>query len=85
MTSCLLGLFSLVTLLAAYLSPQARRSVAASAWYCEQRPTFSDTLVVVQREIWQEQGFVTSCRTSYVRKLRLALRDGIAYALFHAP
>jgi len=80
----MLGLFSLATLLAAQLSPQARRSVAASAWYRKQRPTFSDTLAVVRRGIWREQGFVTSRTTSDMRKLPPALQDGITYALCHA-
>jgi len=83
-TPCLLGLFSLVTLLAAQLTPQARRAAATSAWYRKQRPTFSDTLAVVRREIWREQGFAMSSRTSDVRKLPPALQDGITYALCHA-
>ncbi len=83
-TPCLLGLFSLVTLLAAQLTPQAHRAVATSAWYRKQRPTFSDTLAAVRREIWREQGFATSRATSDVWKLRPALQDGIAYALCHA-
>ena len=83
-TPCLLGLFSLVTLLAAQLTPRTRRAAATSAWYRKQRPTFSDTLAAVRREIWREQGFVTSRKASDVRKLRAALRDGIAYALCHA-
>ena len=41
-TPCLLGLFSLVTLLAAQLTPQARQAVATSAWYRKRCPTFSD-------------------------------------------
>ena len=83
-TPCLLGLFSLVTLLGKQLSPQTRRSVAVSAWYRKQRPTFSDTLAAVRREIWREQGFVTSRNAANMRKLRPALRDGITYALCHA-
>jgi len=83
-TPCLLGLFSLVALLAAQLTPKARRTVATCAWYRKQRPTFADTLAAVRREIWREQGFVTSTRSAEVRKLRPALLDGIAYALCHA-
>ena len=83
-TPCLLSLFSLITLLAAQLTPQARRSVATSAWYRKQRPTFSDTLAAVRREIWREQVFVTSRTPSDMWKLRPALRDGIAYALCRA-
>ena len=79
-----LGLFSLVALLAAQLTPQARQATATSAWYHKPRPTFSDTLAAVRRETWREQGFVTSRRTSDVRKLPPALQDGITYALRHA-
>ena len=83
-TPCLLGLFSLVTLLGLQLTPHARRATAASAWYRKQHPTFSDTLAAVRRELWREQGFVTSRRAANMRKLRPALRDGITYALCHA-
>ncbi len=83
-TPCLLGLFSLVTLLGRQLAPQDRRAAAASAWYRKQRPTFADTLAAVRRELWREQGFVTSARTADMRKLRPALRHAITYALCHA-
>ena len=81
---CLLGLFSLVTLLGKQLTPHARRATAPSAWYRKQRPTFSDTLAAVRREFWREQGFVTSRHASDMRKLRPALRNAITYALCHA-
>jgi len=83
-TPCLLGLFSLVTLLAARLSPRARLAVATAAWYRKKRPTFADTLAAVRREIWREQGFFTSCPAPDVRKLRPALRNAVTYALCHA-
>ena len=83
-TPCLLGLFSLITLLGQQLTPQARRAVTTSAWYRKQRPTFSDTLAAVRREIWREQGFVTSRNTSNTRKLQPTLQDGITYALCQA-
>ncbi len=83
-TPCLLGLFSLVTLLATQLSPQARQAVATSAWYRKRRPTFSDTLAAVRREFWREQGFAMSHQTSNMQKLRPALREGITYALCNA-
>lgn len=83
-TPCLLGLFSLVTLLGRQLTPHARRATATSAWYRKQRPTFSDTLAAVRREIWREQGFVTCSRTANMTKLRPALQSAITYALCHA-
>ncbi len=83
-TPCLLGLFSLVTLLAAQLTPQARQAVATSAWYRKRRPTFSDTLAAVRREFWREQGFAMSNPASNMQKLRPALRKAITYALCNA-
>src|SRR4051812_632991 len=83
-TPCLLGLFSLVTLLAARLSLQARLAVATAAWDRKKSPTFADTLAAVRREIWREQGFLTSQIAPEVKKLRPALLDGITYALCHA-
>ena len=76
-TPCLLGLFSLVTLLAAQLSPKARGAVMSAAWYHKPRPTFSDTLAAVRRHFWQEQGFAMSRHPGEVQKLRPALQEGI--------
>ena len=83
-TPCLLGLFSLVTLLAARLRPAQRKAAADSAWYRKRRPTFSDTLAAVRRHIWQEQGLLTSRRNSHVPKPRPALSRALAHALCHA-
>ena len=83
-TPCLLGLFSVVTLLAARLSRHARFQVSAAAWYRKQRPTFADTLAAVRRQVWREQGFLTSRHASEPTKLRPALRDGIVHALCYA-
>jgi DDE superfamily endonuclease len=83
-TPCLLGLFSLVTLLAARLDRRARTAVCAAAWYRKPRPTFADTLAAVRRHLWAEQGLLLSWRRSEARKLSPALRHGIAYALCQA-
>jgi hypothetical protein len=83
-TPCLLGLFSVVTLLAAHLGRHARLQVSAAAWYRKQRPTFADTLAAVRCQLWREQGFLTSRRTCKPTKLRPALRDGIVHALCYA-
>jgi DDE superfamily endonuclease len=83
-TPCLLGLFSIVTLLAARLGRHARLRVSATAWYRKRRPTFSDTLAAVRRQVWAEQGLITSRHSVETAKLRPALRDGIAHALCHA-
>jgi hypothetical protein len=83
-TACLLGLFSVVTLLATCLSRHANLQVSTAAWYRKQRPTFADTLAAVRQQVWREQGFLTSRHTSKPTKLRPALRDGIVHALCYA-
>jgi hypothetical protein len=83
-TPCLLGLFSIVTLLATRLSRHTNLQVSPTAWYRKQRPTFADTLAAVRQQLWREQGFLTSRHASKPAKLRPALRDGIVHALCYA-
>ena len=83
-TPCLLGLFSLVTLLAARLSASERRTAATTAWYRKSQPTFSDTLALVRRHLWREQGFAMSRRGYNIAKPKPALQNAIVYALCHA-
>jgi hypothetical protein len=83
-TPCLLALFSIVTLLAACLDRRARSAIHIDAWYRKPRPTFTDCLAAVRRQFWREQGLLLSWGQAEVRKLRPALRQGIAYALCHA-
>ena len=82
-TPCLLALFSLVTLLAGRLPARQRRS-ATAAWYPKPRPTFSDALAAVRREIWREQHFQTSPRQTDRRKIPFRLLPAWAYALCNA-
>lgn len=51
-TPILLGLFSLVTLLAYRLTQDKPFPVRTSAWYVKKEPTFSDALAVVRRHLW---------------------------------
>jgi DDE superfamily endonuclease len=83
-TPCLLGLFSIVALLAARLDRRARSTVSTAAWYRKAQPTFIDALAAVRRQFWREQGLLLSWRQPEGRKLRRGLRHGIAYALCHA-
>jgi hypothetical protein len=83
-TPCLLGLFSLVTLLATKLRAAERRSTADSAWYRKEQPSFSDTLALVRRHLWREQGFAMSRRSPNIAKPKPALQKAIVYALCNA-
>jgi DDE superfamily endonuclease len=83
-TPCLLGLFSLVALLAAHLDHRILSAVYTAAWYRKRHPTFADALAAVRRQFWREQGLLLSWRRSEARKPSPALRHGILYALCHA-
>ncbi len=83
-TPCLLGLFSIVTLLAGRLPLRQRRSAITAAWYTKANPTFSDALASVRRAIWREQHFQTSPRQADRRKIPFRLPQAWAYALCQA-
>ncbi len=83
-TPCLLGMFSIVTLLATRLGKRARLAVSDAAWYRKQQPTFADTLAAVRREIRAAQGFSMSRSRTDDRKLTKAMCDGVIHALCNA-
>ena len=62
-TPVLLGLFSLITLLAHRLVQGGRIPVAQAAWYEKSAPTFSDVIALVRRHIWHARYFVQSTKT----------------------
>src|SRR6266852_5839951 len=51
-TPALLGLFSLVTLLANALIARHGCSIPSAAWYPKPLPTFSDALALVRSHLW---------------------------------
>jgi hypothetical protein len=51
-TPVLLGLFSLVTLWADRLYAREELEVRRAAWYVKERPTFSDAIAAVRRQVW---------------------------------
>jgi DDE superfamily endonuclease len=83
-TPALLGLFSVVTLLAhprMLADPPVRRA----AWYPKATPTFSDALASVRRELWcgQTHFCLSQCDTDIVqipRALVQRLTEAICYA-----
>lgn len=58
-TPCLLGLFSLVTLIARVLHPDTLPTRQA-AWYPKAEPTFADALAAVRRHLWASHNSDTS-------------------------
>lgn len=59
-TPALLGIFSLVTVLAHHLLEDQSFPVRQAAWYAKAVPTFSDTLAFVRRHLWPSAFFPTS-------------------------
>lgn len=67
-TPILLGLFSLVTLIADRLVTDQALPVRTSAWYRKTHPTFSDALALVRRHLWCAQGFSMSRSQTDIEK-----------------
>ena len=59
-TPVLMGLFSLVCLMALHLLETGALPVRQAAWYKKQDATFSDVLAFVRRAIWARKYFVNS-------------------------
>ncbi len=59
-TPALLGLYSLVAVIAKRLYSEGALPVATSAWYHKQEATFSDALMAVRKLLWNDFNFHTS-------------------------
>lgn len=68
-TPTLLGLVSLVTLLATRLVRDGTLPVRTAAWYSKRAPTFSDALAGVRRQWWRTATSCTSTRETDIIKL----------------
>lgn len=83
-TPALLGLYSLVTLMAHALLQVEARVVCSAAWYAKVRPTFSDALAVVRRELWSTCHFAMSESHAEMVKIPRSiferLTDTVCYA-----
>lgn len=77
-TPALLGLFSLVVLLANRQAQRGQLCVRQAAWYVKERPTFSDAIACVRRQLWSEVLFYTSSTKVDSEKLQQALLERFA-------
>ena len=82
-TPTLLGLFSLVTLLANTHAHKGKFPVRQDAWYCKPLPTFSDALAVVRQELWQHRYFQLSQDRYDVRKIQPEVLNYLRNAAFY--
>jgi hypothetical protein len=80
-TPVLLGLFSLITLLAHWQMPRPVRVVRQATWYHKRDPTFADALASVRRDIWQHQAFSISPCTGEIVELPRAVVERLTETL----
>jgi hypothetical protein len=67
-TPALLGLFSMVTLLANLHARKQKLPVQQTAWYPKKLPTFSDALALVKETLFIQHYFATSLFHTNIRK-----------------
>lgn len=83
-TPVLLGLFSIVTLLADSLHKQGKLQIATAAWYKKRKPTFSDAIAAVRRLLWNEINLSTSENQADMIKIPKPLLSHFQHILAHA-
>lgn len=82
-TPALLGLFSLVTLLAHHLS-HGQPPVQATAWYVKRQPTFADAIALVRHHLWTTMKFVNSPVESRFRLIPDSILPGLVETICYA-
>jgi hypothetical protein len=84
-TPALLGLFSLVTLLANdQLQAYPASPIRQSAWYAKSLPTFADALALVRHQLWTQTIFPTSPADADLVKVPRAWVDQLCRLLCYA-
>jgi hypothetical protein len=78
-TPALLGLFSMITLLANLHAQRQKLPVHQAAWYPKKLPTFSDALALVKETLFAQCHFPTSLFHTHIRKLH-PTRSGHAFS-----
>jgi hypothetical protein len=81
-TPGLLGLFSLVTLLAHAQVKEGKLPVRQAAWYIKPLPTFSDALVVVRQVFWIHLNFRLSWPQTEMQKIPSVWQEYLRYAVY---
>jgi hypothetical protein len=82
-TPALLGLFSLVTLLAHQLSG-GHPPVQTAAWYVKRQATFSDAIALVRYHLWTTLKFVNSPVESRFRLIPDSILPGLVETICYA-
>jgi hypothetical protein len=84
-TPALLGLFSLVTLMAHQHAKRRKLPIRQTAWYHKAQPTFSDALALVRRQIWQHECFPSVASPTGHSKMPATVQNRLLSALCYTP
>jgi len=82
-TPCLLGLFSVVVLMAKLLHPHAL-PVRYNAWYNKEEATFSDALAAVRAHLWSRMHYANSPQLQQTSLIPTALWHRVQQVLCYA-
>jgi hypothetical protein len=83
-TPALLSLYSIITLTAHLLIDKGATCVRSTAWYRKTRPTFSDAMALVRRQLWDHLHFSMSQQESDMIKIPRALFERFIDAVCYA-
>jgi hypothetical protein len=77
----LLGLFSLITLLANTLALGGQLPISSSSWYRKSLPTFADAISLVRQRYWHLPNFMISSPDTKVVKIPIPIFNRLSIAL----
>jgi hypothetical protein len=83
-TPCLLGLYSVVALLAHALHTDGEVPIRATAWYRKTRATFADCLASVRRSCWEQDDFRDPGGDPRIARIPRPLLDLLRNAVLYA-
>lgn len=83
-TPALLGLFSMVTLMAGQLAQEHVLPVRQAGWYRKPLPTFADAIAIVQRHVWTSTHFYMSPEKADMVEIPCTLLNRLTETLCYA-
>ena len=83
-TPALLALYSLITVMARALLSTESMPVRRAAWYRKEQATFSDTIALVRRWLWESTRFSLSDEGADMEKVPRALVERLTEAVCYA-
>ena len=83
-TPALLGLFSIITLLAGHMAQEQALPVRQAVWYRKIQPTFTDAIAVVRQHLWTSTHFYMSPAKADMVEIPGALLNRLTESLCYA-